>query len=123
MVIAAASSEPLFSRPRPRNAEMADVYLRGLQAVINNSSQHGARLAGAAATLETLPCHRPMEMPGSTRPAEDIEQVADAAWWSEGSPRVNPTRIFLSPIPDAAAYGAMLGAGTANTVHASGGTG
>jgi hypothetical protein len=35
MVIAAASSEPLFSRPRPRNAEMADVYLRGLQAVIN----------------------------------------------------------------------------------------
>jgi serine/threonine protein kinase len=55
MIIAVASSEPLLSRPRPRNAETADVYLRELQAAINNAWQHGARLAGAATTLETLP--------------------------------------------------------------------
>ena len=35
MIIAVASSEPLFDRPRPRNAETADVYLRDLQAAID----------------------------------------------------------------------------------------
>jgi hypothetical protein len=55
MVIAVASSEALFNRPRPRNEETADVYLRDLQAAIYNALQHGARVAGAATTLETLP--------------------------------------------------------------------
>jgi hypothetical protein len=55
LVIAVASSEPLFNRPRPRNEETSDVYLRDLQAAINNALQRGVRLAGAATTLETLP--------------------------------------------------------------------
>jgi serine/threonine protein kinase len=55
MVIAVASSEPLFSHPRPRNEESAEIYLRDLQAAINNAAQHGARLAGVAMILETLP--------------------------------------------------------------------
>jgi eukaryotic-like serine/threonine-protein kinase len=55
MVIAVASSEPLFSRARPRNEETADVYLRDLQTAINGASQRGVRLAGGATTLETLP--------------------------------------------------------------------
>ena len=55
MIIAVASSEPLFDRPRPSNAETADVYLRDLQAAIDALRQRGARLAGAAVTLEALP--------------------------------------------------------------------
>jgi serine/threonine protein kinase len=55
MIIAVASSEPLFDRPRPSNAETADVYLRDLQAAIDALRQRGARLTGAAMTLEALP--------------------------------------------------------------------
>ena len=55
MIIAVASSQPLFSRPRPGNAETADVYLRDLQAAIDLAQQQGSRLAGAALTLEALP--------------------------------------------------------------------
>ena len=55
MIIAVASSEPLFDRPRPGNAEPAEVYLRDLQAAIDTLRQRGARLAGAALTLEALP--------------------------------------------------------------------
>ncbi len=55
MIIAVASSEPLFDRPRPANAENANVYLRDLQAALDNLRQRGARLAGAAVTLEALP--------------------------------------------------------------------
>jgi hypothetical protein len=55
MIIAVASSEPLFDRPRPVNAETADVYLRDLQSAIDTLRRRGARLAGAAVTLEALP--------------------------------------------------------------------
>jgi hypothetical protein len=55
MIIAVASSEPLFDRPRPGNAETADVYLRDLQSAIDALRRRGARLAGAAVTLEALP--------------------------------------------------------------------
>jgi eukaryotic-like serine/threonine-protein kinase len=55
MIIAVASSEPLFDRPRPSNAETAEVYLRDLQAAIEALRQRGAHLAGAAVTLEALP--------------------------------------------------------------------
>ena len=55
MIIAVASSEPLFDRPRPGNAETADVYLRDLQSAIDTLRRRGARLAGAAVTLEALP--------------------------------------------------------------------
>ena len=55
MIIAVASAEPLFDRPRPQNQESADVYLRDLQAAIDNARQRGVRLAGAGVTLEALP--------------------------------------------------------------------
>jgi eukaryotic-like serine/threonine-protein kinase len=55
MIIAVASSQPLFGRPRPGNDETADVYLRDLQAAIDLARQQGSRLAGAALTLEALP--------------------------------------------------------------------
>jgi hypothetical protein len=55
MIIAVASSEPLFERPRPSNAETADVYLRDLQAAIEALRLRSAHLAGAAVTLEALP--------------------------------------------------------------------
>ena len=55
MIIAVASSEPLFDRPRPGNAETVNVYLRDLQTAIDRARQRGVRLAGAAVTLEALP--------------------------------------------------------------------
>jgi hypothetical protein len=55
MIIAVASSEPLFDRPRPKNAEAADAYLPALQTAIDDLRQRGARLAGAAVTLDALP--------------------------------------------------------------------
>jgi hypothetical protein len=55
MIIAVASSEPLFERPRPSNAEFSDDYLRALQARLEQLRMHGDRLAGAAITVEALP--------------------------------------------------------------------
>jgi hypothetical protein len=55
MIIAIASSDPLFDHARPTNAEAADVYLRDLQTAVDDLRQRGARLAGAAVTLEALP--------------------------------------------------------------------
>ena len=55
MIIAVASSAPLFASPRPDNAESADSYLRDLQAAIETARQHGVHVAGAAVTLEALP--------------------------------------------------------------------
>jgi serine/threonine-protein kinase len=55
MIIAVASSDPLFERPRPSNAELADEYLRDLQAATDALRLRGGRLAGAAVTLEALP--------------------------------------------------------------------
>ena len=55
MIIAVASSRPLFDKPRPSNAETAAVYLRDLQAAIDLARQRGDRVAGAATTLVALP--------------------------------------------------------------------
>jgi hypothetical protein len=55
LIIAIASSAVLFDHRRPRNAETVDVYLRDLQAAIDNARQRGAIMAGAAVTLEALP--------------------------------------------------------------------
>jgi serine/threonine-protein kinase len=55
MIVAVASSEPLFQRPRPSNEELAEDYLRALQTEIDNLRLRGGRLAGAAITLEALP--------------------------------------------------------------------
>jgi len=55
MIIAVASSEPLLERPRPNNAELADEYLRALQARLEQLRMQGGRLVGAAITVEALP--------------------------------------------------------------------
>jgi hypothetical protein len=55
MIIAVASSEPLFEHPRPSNAELADEYLRQLQAQLDKLRLQGDRLAGAAIAIEALP--------------------------------------------------------------------
>jgi serine/threonine-protein kinase len=55
MIIAVASSQPLFDRSRPQNGETAGVYLKDLQAAIDAAHQRGDRLAGAAITLDALP--------------------------------------------------------------------
>ncbi len=55
MIIAVASSQPLFDRSRPQNGETATTYLRDLQAAIDSARERGERLAGAAVTLDALP--------------------------------------------------------------------
>ncbi len=55
MIIAVASSQPLFDRARPSNSETVDVYLRDLQAAIDNARRRGVNVAGAAVTLDALP--------------------------------------------------------------------
>jgi type VI secretion system protein ImpM len=42
----------------------------------------------------------------------DAAQSQEAEWWSEGSARVQPTRVTLRCLPDAATYAAMLGDAT-----------
>ncbi len=55
MIIAVASSQPLFDKPRPANAEQAGTYLHDLQATIDAARQRGEHVAGAALTLDALP--------------------------------------------------------------------
>ena len=55
MIIAVASSEPLFDHQRPRNAETVEAYLHDLQEAIDDARRRGVRMAGAAVTLEALP--------------------------------------------------------------------
>jgi len=55
MIIAIASSQPLFDHPRPGNVEEAATYLRALQQAVDAARQRGAELAGNAITVDTLP--------------------------------------------------------------------
>jgi eukaryotic-like serine/threonine-protein kinase len=55
MIIAIASSQPLFDRPRPSNGETADVYLRALQTALERAHQRGDAIAAAAIMLDALP--------------------------------------------------------------------
>jgi serine/threonine-protein kinase len=54
MIIAIASSQPLFDRPRPDNVESATEYLRELQAAVEAAQSRGVRLAGSALTVDTV---------------------------------------------------------------------
>ena len=49
-------------------------------------------------------------MLGSIDLAEEAVGFAEATWWSEGSPRVEPACLTLRRLPDPATYAAMLGA-------------
>jgi len=55
MIIAIASSQPLFDRPRPSNVEQAATYLGELQQAVDAARQRGATLTGSAITVDTLP--------------------------------------------------------------------
>ncbi len=55
MIIAVASSRPLFSQSRPSNVESASAYLAALQSAVDTARRSGDRLAGSAITVDTLP--------------------------------------------------------------------
>lgn len=54
MIIAIASSAPLFTRPRPAN-DTTEAYLRDLDAAIATLRKRGDNLAGTALLLDTAP--------------------------------------------------------------------
>ena len=54
MIIAIASSQPLFDRPRPDNVEQAAGYLRELQSAVGAAQGRGVRLVGSAMTVDTV---------------------------------------------------------------------
>jgi tRNA A-37 threonylcarbamoyl transferase component Bud32 len=54
MIIAIASSRPLFDHPRPSNEESTTDYASDLQAAIAAAQRRGEQLAGSAITLDTL---------------------------------------------------------------------
>ena len=53
MIIAIASSAPLFSAPRPGNGEAGGEYLRDLKFAIDAARNRGVRMLAAALPLET----------------------------------------------------------------------
>lgn len=55
MIIAIASAQPLFSKPRPSNVEKADTYLHDLAASVRNLERAGGRIIGNAMLVDTLP--------------------------------------------------------------------
>lgn len=55
MIIAIASSRPLFDQPRQSNVESTKTYLQVLQRAVDAARQQGETLVGAAMTVDTLP--------------------------------------------------------------------
>ena len=55
LIIAIASSAPLFTQPRPGNGEDAAPYLRDLQRAVNDAQQRGVQLVGSALRVVTEP--------------------------------------------------------------------
>ena len=53
MIIAVASEEPLFDKPRPANVEKAATYLRDLKKALDTVQSHGAHVTAAAIPVET----------------------------------------------------------------------
>jgi tRNA A-37 threonylcarbamoyl transferase component Bud32 len=54
MIIAIASSQPLFDRPRRGNIEPEADYARDLRAAVDAAQRRGVRLAGSAITVDTV---------------------------------------------------------------------
>jgi eukaryotic-like serine/threonine-protein kinase len=54
MIIAIASSQPLFDRPRRTNIESEADYARDLRAAVEAAQRRGVRLAGSAITVDTV---------------------------------------------------------------------
>ncbi len=55
LIMAVASSQPLFDKPRPSNVEKSDVYLRDLTEAVASARAAGARQAGNGLLVDTLP--------------------------------------------------------------------
>ena len=54
MIIAVASSQPLFTRPRSGNVELAATYLRDLDAAVQAIREGGGKLVGNALLVDAL---------------------------------------------------------------------
>jgi type VI secretion system protein ImpM len=65
---------------------------------------------GCAALEQDTAPQEISELLGVADFGDDANAAAGGVWWSEGSPRVEPARMTLDGMPDAAAYAAMLGA-------------
>jgi hypothetical protein len=55
MIIAIASSQPLFEKPRPANIEAAKDYLRALKEAVEAARRRNVTLAGNALLVDTVP--------------------------------------------------------------------
>ena len=64
--------------------------------------------AGLSALEEDTPPQEISAMIGTPDLPEESVASREAEWWSEGSSRVEPTRMTLRCLPDAATYAAML---------------
>jgi eukaryotic-like serine/threonine-protein kinase len=53
VIIAIASEDPLFDRPRPGNVESAELYLKDLKRAVEFARSRGARVAATAMAVET----------------------------------------------------------------------
>jgi len=71
--------------------------------------------AGRAALEQDTPPEEVSGMIGMAALPENIEGLAEAVWWTDGSSRVRPSRMTLRSLPSAAVYAAMLGAETDDT--------
>jgi serine/threonine-protein kinase len=54
MILAIASTAPLFDRPRPGNTESSADYLRDLQNAVDAARRRGVRLSGNALVVDTV---------------------------------------------------------------------
>jgi type VI secretion system protein ImpM len=70
--------------------------------------------AGLAALEQDLDPDRVRAMLGVPVLDESGPSVIISEWWTEGSPRLQPTRMALRSLPDAAAYAGMLGLAAEN---------
>jgi type VI secretion system protein ImpM len=64
--------------------------------------------AGRAALEQDTPPDEIAATLGVPELADEITSTTEAVWWSEGSSHVEPTRLTLHALPDAATYTAML---------------
>ena len=64
--------------------------------------------AGLSALEHDTPPQEITAMIGTPDLPEEAMPSREAEWWSEGSSRVEPTRMTLRCLPDAATYAAML---------------
>jgi type VI secretion system protein ImpM len=68
--------------------------------------------AGRDALEHDTPPEEITDRLGSLELPDDTTAAEGAVWWSDGSARVQPARMVLQCLPDAATYAAMLGAHT-----------